>query len=83
MITRVEARGRRAGAQFQGRGSVALAASGTATAASVSTTLTVGVTKSGWSVEQTGKNQAHHTVHLPKPVTDEVTQSLNEAFGGG
>ncbi|MCQ9183237.1 HINT domain-containing protein [Streptomyces sp. IBSBF 2953] len=31
----------------------------------------------GFQVEHTGKNQAHHTVHLPKPVTDEVTQSLN------
>ncbi|MFF4693441.1 RHS repeat-associated core domain-containing protein [Streptomyces sp. NPDC001307] len=37
----------------------------------------------GFQVEQTGNNRAHHTVHLPKPVTDEVTQSLNEAFGSG
>ncbi|MFC9606944.1 polymorphic toxin-type HINT domain-containing protein [Streptomyces niveus] len=35
----------------------------------------------GFRVEQTGQNKAHHTVHLPKPVTDQVTGSLNELFG--
>lgn len=35
----------------------------------------------GFRVEQTGRNKAHHTVHLPKPVTDQVTDSLNELFG--
>ncbi|MFF4816090.1 polymorphic toxin-type HINT domain-containing protein [Kitasatospora sp. NPDC001309] len=41
-------------------------------------TTTVGeLREAGFKVEQTGKNNAHHTVHLPDPVTDEVTRSLN------
>ncbi|MFF2521811.1 RHS repeat-associated core domain-containing protein [Streptomyces liangshanensis] len=36
----------------------------------------------GFEVEQTGNNKAHHTVHLPNPVTDDVTNSLNGVFGG-
>ncbi|MGW8990584.1 polymorphic toxin-type HINT domain-containing protein, partial [Streptomyces zhihengii] len=35
----------------------------------------------GFRVQQTGRNKAHHTVHLPKSVTDEVTETLNQLFG--
>ncbi|MFJ9544380.1 RHS repeat-associated core domain-containing protein [Streptomyces sp. NPDC101225] len=43
---------------------------------------TVGaVRERGFRVEQTGRNKAHHTVHLPKPVTEQVTDRLNELFG--
>jgi hypothetical protein len=31
-------------------------------------------------VEQTGKNLAHHTVHLPSPVTKEVAELFNSIF---
>jgi RHS repeat-associated protein len=31
-------------------------------------------------VEQTGRNKKHHTVHLPKPVTEEVANKFNKIF---
>ena len=31
-------------------------------------------------VEQTGRDSAHHTVHLPKPVTPEVADRFNTVF---
>ena len=31
-------------------------------------------------VQQTGRNPAHHTVHLPKPVTPEVADRFNGLF---
>jgi hypothetical protein len=31
-------------------------------------------------VEQTGKNPAHHTVHLSKPVTQDVADMFNAVF---
>jgi hypothetical protein len=33
-----------------------------------------------FEVQQTGRNPAHHTVHLPKPVTAEVARLFNEIF---
>jgi RHS repeat-associated protein len=33
-----------------------------------------------FKVEQTGKNPAHHTVHLPKPVTQDVADKFNQVF---
>ncbi len=32
-------------------------------------------------VQQTGKNPAHHTVILPKPVTQKVADVFNQLFG--
>jgi hypothetical protein len=33
-----------------------------------------------FTVQQTGKNPAHHTVHLPKPVTPEAAKKFNALF---
>jgi hypothetical protein len=33
-----------------------------------------------FTVEQTGRNPQHHTVHLPKPVTDEAARIFNMLF---
>jgi hypothetical protein len=34
----------------------------------------------GFSVEQTGQRSAHHTIHLPDPVTQEHADALNNTF---
>jgi hypothetical protein len=36
----------------------------------------------GFQIEKTGGNPYHYTVHLPRPVTGEVTDALNRTFGG-
>jgi RHS repeat-associated protein len=36
--------------------------------------------KKEFVVEQTGKNKNHHTVHLPKPVTQKVADKFNRVF---
>jgi hypothetical protein len=55
----------------------AFAVSSRADAASVSRS----AVERHFRVVQTGRNQLHHTVVLPKPVTEDVARLVNQLFG--
>ncbi len=40
----------------------------------------MGEVEKHFKVEQTGRNPNHHTVHLPKPVTQDVADKFNKVF---